>query len=330
MGKPSVTEDKQYTCSATLDLVAPPVPNSLAVKLVGNEIAEAILRQSDFYMIAGRAQAMFSKFRHAPDTGHLHFEIAVAGGKRDAGWIVIEQIPHVRDSPDDLDIQVRWDDSQIAFFEVVDGKDLKLIAAFTPDDVLMRRGRKEFVIGGFNAYLDLATYDLLYVGIAKKSDTYERLFAKGHLARMEILSNEPQRYPGARVSDETYLFAFKVEPLMFKMFGPDSEISDDDLDFSYENKRLVADAEKAMVSLLKPPYNSTLYPNYPKGTDGLYGSGLTAYSYAISEGMAFRTAYGTIKGGREREFTMSNEADFIMVKGNEVSFHISGVDFAAE
>ncbi|WP_202863827.1 hypothetical protein [Xanthomonas campestris] len=325
-----MTEEKTNTCSATLDLVAPPIPNSLAIDLVGNEVAESILKQSDFYMIAGRAQATFGKFRHDSATGRLHFEIAVAGGKKDSGWIVIDQIHHIRDSSNDLDIQVRWGDSQIAFFEVKEDGSKQVFAAFTPDDVLMRRGRKEFVLGGFNYYLDLAMYDLLYVGIAKKGDTYERLFAKGHLARMEILAKEPQRYPGARVSDETYLFAFKVEPLMLKVFGPDSEINDDDLDFSYDNKRLVADAEKAMVSLLKPPYNKTLYPNYPKGTDGLYGRGLTAYTYAISEGMAFRTAYGTIKGGRERDFTMSNEADFMMVKGNEVTFHISGVDFAVE
>lgn len=326
----SVADDKTHTCAATLDLVCAPVANSLAVKLVGNDVAKAVITQSDFYMIAGRAQAKFRNFRCDDETGHLHFEIAVDGGPTDAGWIVFEHIPHIRDSPDDLNIQVRWGDSQIAVFEVREGVDPRVIAAFTPDDVLMRRGRKEFVIGGFDSYLSLATYDLLYVGIAKKSDTYERLFAKGHLARMEILANEPQRYPGARVSDETYLFAFKVEPLIFKVFGPDSEIEGDDLDFSYDNKRLVADAEKAMVSLLKPQYNNTLYPNYPKGKDGLYGTGLTAYAYSISEGMAFRTAYGTIKGGREREFTMSNEADFILVKGDSVTFHISGVDFPAE
>ena len=206
----------------------------------------------------------------------------------------------------------------------------EIIAAFTPDDVLMRRGRKESLIEGFDSYIDLATYDLLYVGIAKKGDTYDRLFAKGHYARMQILANEPQRYPGAKVSDETYLFAFKVEPLLCKVFGPDSDIEDEDLDFSYDAKRLVADAEKAMVSILKPQYNSTLYPNYPKGKDGLYASGLSSYSYSISEGMAFRSAYGTIKGGRERDLTMSNEADFIMVKGDSVTFHISGVDFPAE
>jgi hypothetical protein len=113
-----------------------------------------------------------------------------------------------------------------------------------------------------------------------------------------------------------------------RVFGPDSNIEDKDLDFGYEQKRLVADAEKAFVHLLRPNYNNTLYPNYPQGKDGLYNSGLTAYTYAISEGMAFLTKFGRIKGGRERELTISNDADFIFVKGDEVTFHISGIDFS--
>lgn len=230
-------------------------------------------------------------------------------------------------STEDLDLYVKYGEFIIQFFVVHPDEKDKLIAAFAPDDILMRRGRKEYLIGGFDSYLELATYDLLYVGIAKVGDSYDRLFANGHYARMQILANEPQRYPGARVSDETYLFLFKVEPLLMKVFGPDSEIEDDDLNFGYDPKRLVADAEKAFVSLLKPKYNSKLYPSYPKGKDGLYQSGLTAYTYAISEGMAFRTQYGCIKGGRERDITMSNDADFIMVKGDQVTFHIAGVDF---
>lgn len=44
-----------------------------------------------------------------------------------------------------------------------------------------------------------------YTEIAKKGDSFDRLLARGHKARQEILANEPQRYPGARVSDETFL-----------------------------------------------------------------------------------------------------------------------------
>ena len=93
---------------------------------------------------------------------------------------------------------------------------------------------------------------------------------------------------------------------------------------------MVIDAEKAFVSLLKPKYNSKLYPNYPKSVDGYYGKGYSGYSYSISEGLAFRTQYGSIKGAREQHMTMSNDADFISVSGDSVHFHISGVDFNLE
>lgn len=282
-------------------------------------------------MIAGRAQASFADFDFDNDTGLLHFSIEVAGGKADSGSIDVFRFRIDEKIPDGWNLGIRPDHTQIEIFiQETPEDEAQLIAVFIPEDVLMRRGRKESIIRGFDSYLELATYDLLYVGIAKVGDTYDRLFAKAHDARTRILSDEPQRFPGARVSDEIYLFAFKVEPLLVRMFTQDSEIEPGDMDMSYDQKRLVADAEKAMVSLLKPSYNRSLYPNYPKGRDGLYKTGLTAYTYSISEGMAFRTAYGTIKGGRERHFTMSNDADFIMVRGDEVTFHIAGVDFAAE
>jgi hypothetical protein len=319
---------KKNTYSATLDLVCTPIPNNIVSHIARNKDAESILRGSDFYMIAGRAQASFADFDFDKETGLLHFSIAVAGGKSDSGSIDVFRLCIDKSIPDGWNLGIRPEKTQIGIFIQETAEDeAKLIQAFIPEDVLMRRGRKETIIRGFDSYLELATYDLLYVGIAKVGDTYDRLFAKAHDARTRILSDEPQRFPGARVSDEIYLFAFKVEPLLMRVFTGDDEIEDSDMDFSYDSKRLVADAEKAMVSLLKPQYNRKLYPSYPKGRDGLYKTGLTSYSYAISEGMAFRTAYGTIKGGRERDITISNEADFIMVQGDEVSFRISGVDF---
>ncbi|WP_090285690.1 MULTISPECIES: hypothetical protein [unclassified Duganella] len=322
---------KTNAYAATLDLVCTPLANSLVSHITGNKQAEAILRESDFYMIAGRAQASFKDFDFDNDSGLLSFTIEVAGGKSDRGAIDIPEFFRLKGVQAGWKYSIRPESSQIGVFvQESDNDKAKIIQAFIPDDVLMRRGRKDELILGFDNFLDLATYDLLYVGIAKVGDTYDRLFASAHKARTQILSDEPQRFPGARVSDEIYLFAFKVEPLLMRVFTEETEIENDDVDFSYDPKRLVADAEKAVVSLLKPRYNRELYPNYPKGKDGLYNTGLTSYSYSISEGMAFRTAYGTIKGGRrKKEFTISSEADYISVQGDNVTFRISGIDFLA-
>lgn len=315
------------TFLATLDLVCPPIPNSAVSFITKNQSYVRIMRQSDFYMICGRAAAVFGDFEFANKEGHLHFSIELKGTAKTSGFIRITELPVIDKSEDDLIVQLRYGDDFIHVYAGRDDDSIKMVAAFNPDEILMRKGRKESTVGGFDNYLEIATYDLLYVGIASAGDSYDRLFAKGHHARTQILSDEPQRFPGARVSDEIYLFLFTIDPLFIRTFGPTSDIEDDDLDFSYDPKQMVADAEKAFVSLLKPKYNKQLYPNYPKSKDGFHGEGYTSYGYSISEGMSFRTQYGAMKGGRERHMTLSNDADSIIICGDEVKLHISGVDF---
>lgn len=193
----------------------------------------------------------------------------------------------------------------------------------------MRRGRKQGVVSGFDNYREMLTFDLLYVGIAKQNqDSYSRLIEKGHKARMDILAAEPQRHSGSRVSDETYLLLFAIEPVILKTFSSDDELDNEDLDFSYNYHRTVADAEKAVISVFKPKYNKQLYVNYPRGIDGLYEQGYDTYIYSISEGFAFNTLYGTIKGARStEELLLSNDADFISICGDKVTIYISGKDF---
>jgi hypothetical protein len=200
---------------------------------------------------------------------------------------------------------------------------------FTTEKLLWDRSRGVPGIEGLERVRDLMTYDLLYVGIARKSDTFDRLFRQGHKARMDILANEPQRYPGARVTDEIFLFPFRISPLLVQAFDPEHDFSEEDLTLEPDRKRILADAEKAFVSLLKPQYNIVTFNNYPKGTDGLYGTGIDRYGYVIGESIAFNTTHGRIKGARDLWGAISNEADFIFVDGDKVSFYVSGVDFPA-
>jgi hypothetical protein len=205
----------------------------------------------------------------------------------------------------------------------------KVLNWFTTEKLLWDKSRGISGIEGLDHVRDLMTYDLLYVGIAKQSDTFDRLFKQGHKARMNILANEPQRYPGARVTDEIYLFPFRIEPLLLRTFEPDHEFTEEDFAREPDQQRILADAEKAFVSLLKPEYNIVKFSNYPKGVDGLYGTGIDRYGYLIGESIAFNTAHGRIKGARHPWGVISNDADFIFVDGDEVSFYVSGVDFTA-
>lgn len=310
---------------STLDLICGPIPNGRAKDTMLNENAVRLLKTSDFYMIVGRAEAKFSSFSLAePD--RLEFQITVLGGAVSVGAIRIFDIPALRDLEDGVRIGVRHSEEFIWLLSFEKGSEGTLRAAFSTEDVLWRRGRNESFIQGFDNHLELACYDLLYVGIATETDSYSRLIQKGHTARQQILSDEPQRYPGARVSDEIFLMLFEVDPMLVKSWGAEDEIEDGDLVMSYSNDRLVKDAEKAFITVLKPPYNKQLYSNYPKGRDGNYSRGYTGYSYSLSDGIVLRTAFGAMKGARETHMTMSNDADFISIKGDSVRLHIAGTD----
>lgn len=320
------THDRR-ACSAFLNLVAPPIANSMVSNIKNSDPRFIdILRESHFYMICGRAEAKFEKVKVSP-LGDIDIEIALKSGLVSNGVLHIPKMKFIRtvipDSSMNLKLKIKNDSDSLLIYH-----DGLLVFGTTPDELLMRRGRHESLVSGFSNYLEMMTFDLLYTGIAKENqNSYSRLIEKGHKARMDILAQEEQRSPGARVSDETYLLLFKIEPLTVTVFGA-GDFDDEDFDFSIDYHRIIADAEKAIISTFKPKYNIQLYANYPKGKDGLYQQGYDGYSYSIAEGFAFNTAYGEIKGARDaKDILPSNEADFISVDGDMVTLNISGVDF---
>lgn len=324
-----------YTKSkiTALRTVYPPIANSDVRRLKNDPEVEAMLRRSDFYMIAGRALGRLRNQNFNTEEGVLTFDFVVGDVVQGGAEIRLAELPGVRDLSDNVDFVVEFDGAGSGF-RVWNGtphaEGSSILEWFTAESLLWHRARGRPGIGGLDNLRELATYDLLYVGIAKVGDSFDRLFAKGHHARLEILASEPQRYPGARVSDEVFLFLFEADPLFITTFELDHDFTDADLDPGYDNKRIVADAEKAFVSLLKPGYNVKLFPNYPAGTDGLFGSDLARYGYVLAEQMVFNTAHGSFKGGVAEHGGLNNDSDAIFVEGNEVTFFQSGIDFPAE
>ncbi|HIE5648751.1 TPA: hypothetical protein ACXNQV_000563 [Stenotrophomonas maltophilia] len=317
------TYDKR-ACSANLVLVAPPISNTLAANIASDD-AQVIeqLRRSHFYMICGRPKATFGKIEAVKD-GSIAIEIRLASGELSHGFLYIKEMSFFESAPEHMALRLRSNEDVLKIFL---GEEL--VFATAPDHVLMMRGRKQSLVSGFDNHRDILTFDLLYVGIAKSNqDSYSRLIEKGHKARVDILAAEKQRTIGARVSDETYLLLFEVQPIVLTTFAGLGDLDGEDLGLSVNYHRIIADAEKAVISAFKPKYNKQLYKNYPQGSDGLYGQGFTGYAYSIAEGFAFNTAYGTIRGARDSEdVLLSNDADFISVNGDEVSLHIAGKDF---
>jgi len=321
--------ERRISNFAHAHLVHAPVANSEVSSLKENAEVVRQLRQSDFYMIGARPSAKFIGISASGDKGDIAFTIEVPGMPADTGILVVNTL--VADVDLEFEgIAVKMN-ATLLWLELLNNGEAVGTIAFTPDRLLMERGRHTRWIRGLDRARELATYDLLYVGIATATDSYSRLIAKGHEARVKILSDEPQRAPGARVTDEIMLFMFRIEAMGLTIIGAEGIAENDDFDMTIPpNDNIVKDAEKAFVSLLLPHYNEQKYRNYPAGKDGLYHLGLTNYSYTIAEGIQFCTPYGTFKGAREREMPMSNEADFILVEGDEVTIHISGVDFPSK
>lgn len=314
-----------------LETVYPPLSNQEAVWLQNDPEVEALLRQSDFYMIGGRAEAKYLNLVVDTDTYVVTFDFTIGDDFSDPVEIHIRDLPAVNES----EVEFFWVEAGEKCIRVWDGPigepGSKVLEWFTTEKLIWDRSRGHAGIKGFDRHREAATYDLLYVGIAKVGDSFDRLISNGHRARMEILGNEPQRYPGARVTDEIYLFLYAVRPLILTVFEPNHEFDDEDFSGDYEQKRIVADAEKAFVSLLKPEYNVVKFENYPKGADGLYGSDFVRYGYVICESIVFNTAHGRIRGSRGvATGFITNDADGIFVEENTVKLFVSGVDFKAE
>jgi hypothetical protein len=308
-----------------------PISNQEAVWLQDIPEVEELLRRSDFYMIAARAEAKFLELAVNQERHEINFTFAVGDYFRDSVTLSIRELPGVAAHNGDG----YWLEAGEKCISLWDGpvatEGSCVLDWFTTEKLIWDRSRNNPGVAGFDSYRTAAVYDLLYVGIAKVGDSFDRLIKKGHKARMEILANEPQRFPGARVTDEVYLFMFKVQPMVITSFDFEHEFSDADLRPDVDLKRIVADAEKAFVSLLLPEYNVLKYSNYPRGSDGLHGYDYARYGYFIEEDITLNTAHGSIKGARIFQgLDNINRADFISIEGDAVRLYVSGVDFPSE
>jgi hypothetical protein len=187
----------------------------------------------------------------------------------------------------------------------------------TPDILLHQHFNDIIELGGLVDPKSLVTFQLHYVGISKKGDSFRRLF-EGHANRCKILSNEGQIAPQARLTDEITLFMFHIQT-----FTIETNIGIDDIDQLFENDDnqieqavMAADAEKAFIKILQTKYNFEKYNSYPRSQDGLWKSGFDRYGFVINEHLVFATSSCKIHGGKA--YT-ENEPDLILVAGETVS-----------
>lgn len=323
----------------SLRLVYPPVSNQEAEWLKRDPEVAKIIQDSSLYMIAARKEIRFHDFSiddmtpssvivdgdvctiNAECRGSvlLRFKISAGEDLSDDVAIDIEELIRQAFSEGDLpvDYLLELGDKFVKIIYVMDPPSgTNSETWFSTEKMILDRSKGHPWIRGFDKFRDFATYELLYVGISTAMGTFNRLFKKAHHARQSILSNEYPRTPGSRVSDEVYLFPFRVEPIIFRTvdndFDPDSYA--DKWDSYYDS--VVADAEKAFIHTMDPGYNDQKYKSYPEGKDGLYGQH-DKYVFLLDESLTFTTKSLTFRGANVPGLGIGG-GDAIVISGDSV------------
>ena len=133
--------------------------------------------------------------------------------------------------------------------------------------------------------INFRKYQVLYVGKATEQSIVTRL--SNHSKLQEILSIENNISVGELTKDETVLLLFELTPeLLTRTYA-----AKDDLqhvlpllkgELPSQNK-ITSDAEKALIKLMSPKYNSIKYKKYPEGLDGLHGDNYDNIVYFLRE-----------------------------------------------
>lgn len=312
--------------SASLRLVAPPLSNQEAdrFRTSGPEANDARdqLGRATIYMIGQRQEIFFRDYRWVAELGQLRFTL-VLGETQVRGVMDVQALSQRFGHPDPDNIGLSGDEKYIHILDVDENGEKTVVWGASPDALLFHVWRRDPDIALERDARDLASYRLLYIGMSDDG-AYQRLIKAPHHARLNILTNELQVRADARVSDETFFFMFEVDPLQIQSWGSDDKITDEQIErmISQEaglpQSSLTSDVEKAFISMLETPYNKRRYKNYPKVAGGLSDLGFDSYSYTIAEDISFDVVGQQVDGGYAPGLPNSNDADFILVKGDEV------------
>ena len=292
-----------------LKLVYPPMSNQLGEWLFRDPGVRDFVKRSNFYMLAQRHEVLFENYLVDEPTRQFRFDLVCGGAS--ARGLSVDMGPLLGGFDDAYEVQAGE-----RIFKLMNCQDMngEPIYWATTDKLLYDFWRHKVAIRGHVDVLQFTRFELYYVGISKKHDSFTRLFDSGHKSRLKILSNEAQFTPTSRLTDEIYIFLFDVEDLGIKI------VDDDDFSIpeALDKQKLVADAEKAFISVLDCKYNEVKYRDYPSGSDGLADEGLTRYAYLIDEDIPF-LAPGTEIRGAHGLLDRRRDPDMICIEGELVT-----------
>lgn len=295
-----------------LRLVFPPLSNQEADWLWEDKEVRELVKESKLYMIGHREQLVFEDLNVNPTaSGFISFKLKMGDIVSPTIYYnAYEELTQFTSEDDEVSLEMG---PQLVRFTL--NTPDNVIQWFTPDKFLFLLSR-ELIRVELESEFELrqfSTFELYYVGISKKGDSFSRLYHQGHKKRLKILTNENTKVPTARLTDELVIFLFDIESENINVLEPDDFKKD--LNYRTDKVSIISDAEKAFVKLLDTKYNDVKYSSFPRSDDGLYEEGLTRYGYSILEDISFHTDSIQFNGNSN---LFSRGADMITVENDKV------------
>lgn len=263
-----------------LDLIYPPISNQEGVWFWEDEEVREYVKRSKLYMLVHRKELKFINIDNELLVKGI-FKFKISLGEFASEYFSFQFTDDISAFVEE-NISVEFEIGD-KLFRIIRTSDAKIIYWATPDKILYDAITKRIILDSENVHdiEVLQNFELLYVGISKKNDSFSRLFENAHRGRLNILSNQDTKEKTARMTDELMILLFEV-----KWFNINCVSCADDLNslFTYtdDEEAIVADAEKAFISMFGTKYNKVKYKEYPKSADGLYNKGLQGYLYSIN------------------------------------------------
>lgn len=282
------------TLICTLDLAYPPISNQEGMWFWEDKEVREYFKKSKLYMLVQRKELKFMEIIEKDIKSGI-FKFKISMGTYRSSYITYrftENMEKLIESNGAIKFELGD-----KLYRITRESDNEVLYWATPDKIIFDIVTKNIPVEMDNIedIHKLQTFDLLYVGISKENDSFSRLFEKVHHGRLNILSNEYTKEKEARMTDELMILMFEVKWFNINTMNNISNLNDL---FAYtdDEKAIVADAEKAFVSILDSKYNEVKFKNYPKGADGLYNKGLQSYSYTINYDLILTTTKADIIG----------------------------------
>lgn len=300
-----------------LELVYFPISNQEAEYVKKDPEVQELISNSNLYFIGQKPETYFefASPEEIESTFHkekkLTFNV-ICGNKNSQCVLDMNMLCDYYKVPvDAIDIEVG---RKVITVIRMDREEPEVFEWFFTEKLIFERsrGKKTFILE-LDDFSDFFTYNLHYVGISKSQTSFERLILKPHDTRLRILTNEHPLNQGSRVTDEIMFFFFRIKSQEIKQY-----LQEEDWDELGENeledpKRIIADAEKAFVSVINTSYNRIKFNGYPLSMDGLSGSKVNRLSYAIDENITFITDSVSLIGKRNSIFKKEVYSDFISI-----------------